>query len=71
MYSNPVFLEYRDHPQQCYENEGEGKCMDYNRNEKVHVRVSVDALALITIELRNKAPFTLLQVTNAQWHNHL
>ena len=34
-----------------YEDEGEGKCLDHNRNEKVHVRVSVNISALVAIAL--------------------
>lgn len=35
----------------AYDDEGERKCLDHERNDKIHVRVSVNALALITIAL--------------------
>ena len=57
----------------AYEDEGEGKCVDYERDDEIHVRISMNASALIiiAIALKKNAPFTFLQVPNTQRHNHL
>jgi hypothetical protein len=33
----------------AYEDEGEGKCLDHDRDNKIHVRVSVNTSALIAL----------------------
>lgn len=35
----------------AYQDKGEGKCLDHERDKKIHVRVSMNASALITIVL--------------------
>ena len=35
----------------AYEDKGEGKCLDHKCDKKIHVRVSMNASALITIVL--------------------